>query len=216
MCGFGLPKLAAFRLLFQFINRFVDPNPWNGWKRLWSLKMIPRVKHFLWLTFLGRLSTTDFFHSINLGPQSICIFCNLYLESPEHLLHTCCKSQSVWILLSHLTSKQIQFTDGFNSGTWITQSLYSKRIKIIIAYAAWFLWEARCDAIFHNINPNFYVIAHKALSYANENICGHENPICRKLILTNFACSDGLFLFSASSRNDQRQVGYGGAFCFFF
>lgn len=199
--------------VYHFLNnRGSDPIHWNGWRYLWSLKLIPRVKYFLWLTFLGRLSTSDYLHAINLGPHNMCIFCNLYPESPEHIFHTCSKSQCVWATLFNLTGSQFLFSNGFSSGDWISQSMYSMRIKIIIAYAAWFLWKARCDAIFRNSRPNFIFIAHKALSYANQSSFAYGNYNCRHLILSNFVSSDGLFLFIATSWNDQTQVGFGGFF----
>lgn len=69
-----------------------------------------------------------------------------------------------------------------------------------------------CDAIFQNIRPNFAVIAHKTLSFATTNLCAFRNPLCRKLILSNFIAYDGLFLFSASYWNELTQVGSGGFF----
>lgn len=101
----------------------------TGWRTI--TMTFPRVKYFIWLTFLGRLSTYDFLHFINLGPLNMCIFCNLYPESPEHIFHTCYKSQSVWIIFSNLTGKHILFTNGFTSGDWILHSNYSKGSELL-------------------------------------------------------------------------------------
>ncbi|KAH7657245.1 hypothetical protein IHE45_17G008900 [Dioscorea alata] len=142
----------------------------------------------------------------------MCNFCNLYPESAEHLLFTCSKSQLVWNIISANTGIRLHFSDGFVSGNWISNDRYSMKIKVTIALVAWFLWKARCDAIFRNSMPNFSAIAHKSLSFANTNLCAFRNPLCRKLILSNYTSSDGLFLFSTSSWNDATQVGSGGFF----
>ncbi|KAH7658926.1 hypothetical protein IHE45_17G121300 [Dioscorea alata] len=142
----------------------------------------------------------------------MCNFCNLYPESAEHLLFNCSKSQIVWNIISANTGISFHFSDGFVSGNWLSNARYSMKNKVTIALAAWFLWKARCDAIFRNSRPNFAAIAHKTLSFANTNLCAFRNPLCRKLILSNYTSSDGLFLFSASSWNEATQVGSGGFF----
>lgn len=90
------PKTFTHKIastVYHFLNHIIsDPVPWVGWKKIWPLKVFPLVKHFLWLMFNGRISTADYLHSINLGPRSMCVFCNLNYETPEHLFHQCCKT----------------------------------------------------------------------------------------------------------------------------
>lgn len=175
------------------------------------LKSCPKLKHFLWLLFNGGIATAEFLHSINLGPRRMCILCNLDYESSEHLFHFCFKTQVFWALIFTLLSKQIQFPDGFVMGRWLTQLNYSLRVKSIIALSAWFLWNARCDAIFRDVKPNFHIIAHKAISRAKDIYCAGIAS-CKKLIISNFYNLDGPFLFSTSVWNSINQVCKGGFF----
>lgn len=46
---------------------------WCGWDKLWRLKVAPRIKHFMWLMFKGKIKTYNYLHSLNLGPHSLCI-----------------------------------------------------------------------------------------------------------------------------------------------
>ncbi|XP_039146767.1 uncharacterized protein LOC120284004 [Dioscorea cayenensis subsp. rotundata] len=112
------PKITS--TVYHFLNNIgSEPSPWAGWRKIWSLRVMPRVKHFLWLLFNGRLATADFLYSINLGPRRMCILCNLDFENSEHLFHTCCKTQGLWAFISNLLHKQIHFPDGFVMGNWL-------------------------------------------------------------------------------------------------
>lgn len=158
---------------------------------------MPRVKHFLWLLFNGKITTAKFLYSINLGPRRMCIFSNLTYEPSEHLFSQCCKVQGLWNHISTLISKHISFPDGFISGGWLSHSRLPSRCKALNALTTWYVWKARCDAIFRDVKPNFVHIAHKAISQANVmNYVG--NSVCRKILINNFCNLDGPFLFSFS------------------
>lgn len=49
----------------------------------------------------------------------------------------------------------LAFLDGFNSGVWLTSYNYPIFTTSITAATAWFIWKARCDAIFRNISINY-------------------------------------------------------------
>lgn len=173
---------------------------WAGWRKLWHLRVMPRVKHFLWLLLNGKITTAEFLYSINLGPRRMCIFCDLTYESCKHLFCQCCKVQGLWNHISTLISKHISFPYGFISSGWLSHSHLSSRYKALIALTAWNVWKARCDAIFRDTKPNFVHIAHKAISQANVmNYVG--NSVCWKILINNFCNLDGHFLFAASVWN---------------
>lgn len=45
----------------HFIDCSNDCEPRMGWKILWSLRIAPRARHFIWLVFKGKLKTADLF-----------------------------------------------------------------------------------------------------------------------------------------------------------
>lgn len=70
----------------------ISDDAWPGWAKLWKLQVAPRVRHFLWLTFHGRLNTYEYLFNLKLGPSGHCIFCGFMLETAEHLLLHCKKA----------------------------------------------------------------------------------------------------------------------------
>ncbi|XP_039120948.1 uncharacterized protein LOC120257557 [Dioscorea cayenensis subsp. rotundata] len=88
-------KISA--TVYQFLNQVPSwSDNWEGWRHIWSLMVAPRAKHFLWLTFKGRLSTSDYLHSINIGPSCFCALCNTDYESICHLFNSSHFARSVW------------------------------------------------------------------------------------------------------------------------
>lgn len=106
-------------------------------KKLWTLKTVPRVKHFIWLIFKCRLPITNHLYRLNLGPGLPCSLCGLNKETIDHLFITCPKIQTVWNMLNLQVNKLIQFSNSFASGAWlITSYNYSKHVVSLIAASA--------------------------------------------------------------------------------
>ncbi|KAJ0986340.1 hypothetical protein J5N97_004696 [Dioscorea zingiberensis] len=59
--------------------------PWNGWKKIWKLRVIPKIKLFLWKFFHGRLPTIHYLSSIGIGLTDLCPLCKLFPETANHL-----------------------------------------------------------------------------------------------------------------------------------
>lgn len=83
-------------MVYKCLNEKIDSdNGWKGWKIIWTLKVVPRAKHFLWLLFKGRISTSEFLYSLNLGPRNLCTLCGLEYETIDHLIGSCQYAQTV-------------------------------------------------------------------------------------------------------------------------
>ncbi|XP_039130816.1 uncharacterized protein LOC120267185 [Dioscorea cayenensis subsp. rotundata] len=179
---------------------------WPGWKRIWHLNVAPRVQHFLWLAFKGRVSTYDYLYSINLSPRNFCAMCNLMHESIEHLLYSCNLAQAVW---GHVCTKlniPNPFSGGFCFGEWLICDLLSPFAKAVIASATWFLWKNRCDKIFRSFSVSSLVIVSRAFSHARDFSFAHADKFGSRLILNNFSFRDGLFLFVVSQWIEASEV----------
>lgn len=200
--------------VYSTLNRnLLSPNHWSGWKRLWSLRTAPRVKHFLWLLFKDRLSTFEYLYSINLGPRNFCPFFGLHFDSIEHLFLTCYKTQGVWSHAESLFGKRFNFSGGFIAGNWLANFGGNTFVKSMIAAVAWHLWKARCDLIFRNIQPNFEVVTLKAYCFAKCHSRPHTMYSGQRFLLNNFTATNGLFLFITTSYCSFTQVYHAGFFC---
>ncbi|XP_039136968.1 uncharacterized protein LOC120274488 [Dioscorea cayenensis subsp. rotundata] len=206
-------KLKISAAVYHHLNLGINHNEsWAGWTKIWRLHVAPRVKHFIWLLLHGRISTTDYLHSINMSPRTLCILCSLELESADHLFHGCYKAQQVWNLLNCILNINISFPDRISSGAWITDYNLSLHSISIIAVSIWLLWKARCAAIFSNIRPNYPLLVRKAIAHVQEFLQGNASLCGRRLLLNNFSHADGLFLFFAFSWNCANKVGHLGYF----
>lgn len=171
---FSSPNLIKNKLSSMVYNHFVsnasDCEPWNSWKKLWSLRVAPRAKHFLWLLFWGKIKTSDFLHALNLDPQDICVFSRLTYETAEHLMNLCPKSQALCNSVSSLVGKTISFPDGFTSRIWIASGYIcnSNFVKSVIAATAWYISKTGCNFLFRNEVLDFNNILRKAFALAQE------------------------------------------------
>ncbi|GAA0149715.1 hypothetical protein LIER_43070 [Lithospermum erythrorhizon] len=59
------------------------------WKSVWSLKVPPWVKIFLWKAYHNILPTKDRLQRKGVMMESSCVFCNNEREELVHLLVTC-------------------------------------------------------------------------------------------------------------------------------
>lgn len=200
---------AIYNHLNQNSNSFLI---WEGWHKLWRLRVAPRVKHFVWMLLHGRISTTDYLNSINLGPRSLCSMCSLDLESIEHLFIDCCKAQLVWNLASQALGRNLSFPDNISSGAWITDYNLSLHSVSFIAAILWFIWKSRCEAIFKSSSPNFTNIVRKAEAHVKAFWQENASGVGRRLILNNFSNLDECFLFYAHNWNCSNKVGHLGFF----
>ena len=56
------------RVVYNHLNKSLDAeDTWSGWKALWNLRVMPKVKFFIWKVMQGKLPTFNFLYSINDG-----------------------------------------------------------------------------------------------------------------------------------------------------
>lgn len=118
----------------------------------------------------------------------------------------CSRIQEAWNQLSARENIHFAFPDGFLSGHWLIRFRHSFHCLATIAAAAWFIWVCRCNVIFKNILPNLSVIVAKVVAHIREYSIGSTDSIGRKLIVNNFTCADGHFLFLHAISNHSTQV----------
>lgn len=183
-----------------FNDKKVSRDGWDGWGKIWSLKVAPWVKHFLWLLFHNTVKTNEYLYRLNLGQQTLCTFCNLFTETVEHLFLNCHKSQEIWSLSSSTARKNINMSDGVSSGFWLSQELSGNDIytQSVIAATLWFIWKARCNEIFRTEDLDCQLVANRAVRHTREYFLTFS-PLGRKnFIMANFFDSDSPIILTAS------------------
>lgn len=66
------------------------------WRKLWNLKISPKVKHFLWRACTNCLPTKDMLQSKRVHLNNICPICNVLSESVLHTLVFCSYATACW------------------------------------------------------------------------------------------------------------------------
>ena len=70
------------------------------WKKLWSLKMPNKVKHFAWRACNNALPTMVNLAHRNISSSNVCELCKTAPEDTLHALWACSKLEVVWNMLS--------------------------------------------------------------------------------------------------------------------
>ena len=75
----------------------------NIWNTIWSLKVPPKVRHFLWRASHESLPTRQNLHRRHVIDDPVCISGNSKPKTTFHILWLCSTSQNVWqsVLWSH-------------------------------------------------------------------------------------------------------------------
>jgi len=126
------------------------------WKRIWTMKMEPKIKTFLWSACHNALATRANLFQQHIIPDPFCALCHQQVpESLEHLFFHCPWTCPIWfdpqinIPLSSLT------TNSFDS--WLTKRLDLPRHLpglALVANTLWQIWRMRNNSIFRNQLPD--------------------------------------------------------------
>ena len=71
-----------------FLQKYPDPTASNlSW--IWSLHVLTKIKHFLWLLAQQRIPTKQHLFDRHIIPDTSCPFCNHFLEDADHVVRGC-------------------------------------------------------------------------------------------------------------------------------
>ncbi|CAI0384106.1 unnamed protein product [Linum tenue] len=93
----GLERDGRFRFKSAYLlaSNETGNDPELGWKELWKWKGPSRVKHFLWLVLHNRLLTNYERATRNMTSDTNCKACDGEIETTEHILRHCRKTEGV-------------------------------------------------------------------------------------------------------------------------
>ncbi|KAL5754276.1 hypothetical protein ACOSP7_022496 [Xanthoceras sorbifolium] len=116
------------------------------WKYIWKLKLPPKIRHFLWLVFQGKLLTNLQRCVRGLALEATCPCCHERTEDLNHLFRDCQAAKEVWNKVWRGCWNTNVFSAGFFE--WLQSNLRCKSDGpantpwyLIFTVTLWFLWK---------------------------------------------------------------------------
>ncbi|CAN6557042.1 unnamed protein product [Malus baccata var. baccata] len=162
------------------------------WKAIWKLEVLPKLRHFLWLTLHNCLPTCEALFRRRSSISPTCPICLSHDETIEHLFLTCPWVEPVWFggaLNYKIDRAAIHSWVEWLSAVWSSSFVPSNHadwMRSYIAYTCWVIWKTRCDFVFNKV------------------------PIYPSKVLFAISTAVGSFLAAKVSLGVSRSAGSGG------
>ena len=123
------------------------------WKRVWSLKLPPKVKNFLWRSLAGCLPTKDNLLCKRVAVLSLCPVCNIETETVLHTLVTCQFAKRCW---NH-AEIVVDDRDCTNFSQWLSlvMEMHSSKNVQIACMLCWEMWKNRNAVVWQQKGEEF-------------------------------------------------------------
>ncbi len=127
-------------------------------RHLWSIRIPPKVKIFLWLVNRNRILTADNLSKRGWVGPSVCCLCGRASKCLSHLFFFCPFARAAWswnLFSEPCTLSSFLNTVGGLADRWIKARLSVKGrrkhlLDLCIAATCWEIWLARNDCIFRD------------------------------------------------------------------
>ncbi|WOK97483.1 hypothetical protein Cni_G06191 [Canna indica] len=161
---------GAYNFLKNESSEAID-NSFN-WRLLWNLKILPKIKFFLWKLVQGRLPTSKWLSMLKITSEQDCWICREGKDNIIHIFFECSFAAKLWYNLESVLSYKFEFRDRWLQGKWADEgkSLDNEsRMGLLnsIAIGLWCLLKNMNEACFKS-------------KYA-----GYNTLICRILVELN-------------------------------
>lgn len=123
------------------------------WKKLWKLRVPPKVKNLLWRAASNCLPTKTMLRSKHVQVDSLCPLCQQQRESISHCLVQCSFARSCWARVDVETDMEA----GISFATWLDGclKLTQGETRKMIAMVCWTIWTAQNDQVWNNKGATF-------------------------------------------------------------
>ncbi|PRQ55603.1 putative reverse transcriptase zinc-binding domain-containing protein [Rosa chinensis] len=140
------------------------------WKLVWSLKSLPKIKHFIWRAVSNFVATKANLFRRKLSKDPLCPLCHLFPETIEHLLLSCPWTLKTWFL--HPLGYRPPLHQLTTLAKWFLHLSFPSSISLTtrcstfthISFLLWNIWKHRCHCVFNDAQPNSALVA--SLSFA--------------------------------------------------
>ncbi|XP_063935611.1 uncharacterized protein LOC135147087 [Daucus carota subsp. sativus] len=147
--------------------------PSRIWSLIWSLKVPPKIRIFLWKVRWGILPSKQLLHSRLAEVSPCCDKCESIVESQNHILWECKIARWVWDFIANWWSLKSQFLrlTSFSLENILSlhrTSVTSKIWHLIVAASLWTIWLARNESIFQSSVPRKSVLLNLVFTRINK------------------------------------------------
>lgn len=118
---------------------------------MWELKVIPRVKMFVWRACKNGLPTKGNLWRRGSDIDPICRLCGETVETLDHILVQCPMVQQIWYRSVLRIDRQITQEATFKDFMWSYLHKQTGDIASLVANTAWEIWKGRNSLCFENI-----------------------------------------------------------------
>ena len=158
----------------ESMNRSLEPDPETNWeirkhivwKKLWSLNMKMKLKHFLWRCLQNGLATNEAIYKRFGKGNKLCHCCGEETETIEHIFVCCPKAKVVWKLapvrwegLVALQGNLWRWWEAVMQSARKTQG--EDRIRLTVN-VMWQVWKARNKLTFQSEIVDAKLVVDKA------------------------------------------------------
>lgn len=136
---------SAYLILEEENNDAATSANSGFWRKIWNLKIPPKVKNFLWRACSNCLPTKDLLTAKRVPVNLYCSMCNEHQETVLHILVQCAYAVSTWSNFNkvHVVGEYNSFAD------WIHLAFeqYNMEEMTKAVMICWQLWKNRNDLI---------------------------------------------------------------------
>lgn len=138
---------SAYVLLQEHKNLSNASTGDRCWKRLWALKIPPKVKHMLWHAATGCLPTKVQLQSKHVNIDAMCPQCQLEPETISHALLTCSFAKDCLDKLRGVIDGEVQ--ESFTDWLSCTFDNWDTKQRQEAAMLCWSLWKCRNELVWN-------------------------------------------------------------------
>ncbi|KAK6154844.1 hypothetical protein DH2020_009092 [Rehmannia glutinosa] len=134
----------------------------EAWKKLWNLRILPKIKHFSWRACLNALPTKDKMLEKNMATDPVCAICGDGTETLNHLILECRETLPVWIYNPiRIDTIKVPF-GSYKNFLWCQMNSSPAETVEFICITAWCIWTARNSFYFDHTPFNAEQVRLKA------------------------------------------------------
>lgn len=123
----------------------VDPAD-NSTAWIWDINSLPKIKHFLWMTSLGKIPTFNVLHGRGMDISIVCPHCKSDVETPIHVLNDCPDNDEVWENFPPpCYTNELELSDWLkvNCSFKGNSGLFNIPLNVLFPFILWNIWTHR-------------------------------------------------------------------------
>ncbi|KAK6159680.1 hypothetical protein DH2020_003061 [Rehmannia glutinosa] len=143
-------------------SRYPSASNSNGaWKKIWQLRILSKIKHFIWKACLNALPTKYKLVEKNIAIDPICAICGEGPETLTHLMLECHEVIPVWLHSPLRIDPSLLSFGLFKNSLWCTMDTSPMDNTELLCITAWCIWTARNKLCFEHKPFNAENVLHE-------------------------------------------------------